>query len=51
MDRRRRRQDVAADEEAQMVSAVGLESSLGHRILGPESESKRNTARSRLLKT
>ena len=26
--RRRRRQDVAADEEAQMVSAVGLESSL-----------------------
>ncbi len=28
MGRRRRRQDVAADEEAQMVSAVGLESSL-----------------------
>ena len=26
--RRRRRQDVAADEDAQMVSAVGLESSL-----------------------
>ena len=26
--RRRRRQDVAADEEAQMVSAVGLEKSL-----------------------
>jgi len=26
--RRRHRQDVAADEEAQMVSAVGLESSL-----------------------
>ncbi len=26
--RRRRRQDMAADEEAQMVSAVGLESSL-----------------------
>jgi hypothetical protein len=26
--RRQRRQDVAADEEAQMVSAVGLESSL-----------------------
>ena len=26
--RRRRRQDVAADDDAQMVSAVGLESSL-----------------------
>ena len=26
--RRRRRQDVAADEEAQILSAVGLESSL-----------------------
>ncbi len=28
MGRRRHRQDVAADEEAQMVSAVGLKSSL-----------------------
>ena len=28
VDRRRRQQDVAADEEAQKVSAVGLESSL-----------------------
>ncbi len=34
--RRRRRQDVAADDEdAQLVSAVGLESS---RRLGPESD-------------
>ena len=28
MGRRQHRQDVAADEEAQMVSAVGLDSSL-----------------------
>ena len=48
--RRRRRQDVAADEEAQIVSAVGLlESSLWSSETW--ARSKRNTARSRLLKT
>ncbi len=54
MGRRRCRQDVAADERAQMVSAVGLESLLwsSETWAGKQLQiQKKNPARSHLLKT